>query len=158
MHPCLVTAYKLDELARAAEVAPRTVRYYVQRGLLRAPDFRGKDTTYGPEHLLRLQAIKRLQEAHLPLDEIQGRLGSASTTELERLAAGTLAERPGTAKPASRVAPDARPPERWDRIVLAPGVELHVRSDADPEARRIARSIQTQYGPSIGSDHEESSR
>lgn len=36
--------------------------------------------------------------------------------------------------------------ERWDRVRLAPGLELHVRSDAGPEARRAAREIQSQYG------------
>ena len=51
--------YKLEELARAAGTSPRTVRYYVQRGLLPAPAFRGKDTAYGPEHLVRLRAIRQ---------------------------------------------------------------------------------------------------
>ena len=37
-----MSAYKLDDLAAAAGVSPRTVRYYVQRGLLPAPPFRGR--------------------------------------------------------------------------------------------------------------------
>ncbi len=78
--------YKLDELAGEAGVSPRTVRYYVQRGLLPAPEFRGKDTVYRREHLLRLAAIKRLQQASLPLDEIQVRLAGATEGELERIA------------------------------------------------------------------------
>jgi len=86
--------YKLHELAEEAGVAPRTVRYYVQRGLLPAPDFRGKDTAYGREHLLRLQAIKRLQQAHLPLDEIQNRLANVTEAELLRL---STSEAPGYA-------------------------------------------------------------
>jgi len=53
--------FKLDELAAAAGVSGRTVRYYVQRGLLPAPQFRGRDTAYDEEHLLRLQAIRRMQ-------------------------------------------------------------------------------------------------
>lgn len=80
--------YKIDELAAEAGVSPRTVRYYVQRGLLPAPEFRGKDTVYGRDHLLRLQAIKRLQQQHMPLDEIQVRLQSASDVELLRIAKG----------------------------------------------------------------------
>jgi DNA-binding transcriptional MerR regulator len=87
----LVTlTYKLEELAAEAGVSPRTVRYYVQRGLLPAPEFRGKDTVYGREHLLRLHAIKRLQQAHLALDEIQVRLASATDSELERIARGEV--------------------------------------------------------------------
>jgi DNA-binding transcriptional MerR regulator len=80
--------YKIEELAAEAGVSPRTVRYYVQRGLLPAPEFRGKDTAYGQAHLLRLHAIKRLQQAHLPLDEIQARLLSMTEAELVRLARG----------------------------------------------------------------------
>src|SRR5262249_57458188 len=72
--------YKLEELARAADVSPRTVRYYVQRGLLPAPAFRGKDTVYTAEHLARLNAIKKAQARFMPLDAIQAefeRRGSA---------------------------------------------------------------------------------
>jgi len=82
--------YKLEELAAEAGVSPRTVRYYVQRGLLAAPEFRGKDTAYGREHLLRLHAIKHLQEAHLPLDGIQVRLANATEAELVKLARGNV--------------------------------------------------------------------
>lgn len=82
----MTRSYKLEELAAEAGVSPRTVRYYVQRGLLPAPEFRGKDTVYGREHLLRLHAIKRLQQGHLPLDEIQVRLANATLAELARLA------------------------------------------------------------------------
>lgn len=84
----MTATYKIEELAAEAGVSPRTVRYYVQRGLLPAPEFRGKDTAYGREHLLRLRAIKRLQEAHLPLDEIQSRLAGMGTLEMERIAQG----------------------------------------------------------------------
>ena len=64
--------YGIKALAELGGVTRRTVRYYVQRGLLPAPAFRGKDTAYGPEHLVRLRAIRRLQEAFFPLDAIAG--------------------------------------------------------------------------------------
>ena len=153
----LVTAYKLEDLAREAQVAPRTVRYYVQRGLLPAPDFRGKDTTYGPEHLIRLLAIKRLQQAHLPLDEIQVRVSSASRDELERLAKSDVVAvalplppqpLPQPSHPYRR-APSIPPAplrsESWERIEIAPGLELHVRADAGADALRIAQQIQSTY-------------
>jgi DNA-binding transcriptional MerR regulator len=152
-----VTQYKLDELARAAEVAPRTVRYYVQRGLVPAPEFHGKDTSYGPEHLLRLRAIKRLQEARLPLEEIAARLAAASPAELERLAAEP-AFHDGAAsgpKPRAGEASAPRPPApraalhgaRWERFVLAPGLELHLADGADPRVERLARAILDQHRP-----------
>ena len=154
-----MTTYKLEDLAREAGVAARTVRYYVQRGLLPPPEFRGRDTTYGVEHLLRLRAVKRLQEAHLPLDEIQARLEGASHAELEKLAGAevTIAvplppvEVEGShpyRSPPRRRPPDPGPEgETWRRLELAPGVELHVRADAGPEARRVAREIESQYRP-----------
>src|SRR5262249_27518770 len=63
-------ALKLEELARRAGVSPRTVRYYIQRGLLPAPDFKGPDTAYGERHLLGLRIIRKLQVAYWPLDAI----------------------------------------------------------------------------------------
>ncbi|MCK6587013.1 MAG: MerR family transcriptional regulator [Polyangiaceae bacterium] len=153
-----MTSYKIDELAREASVSPRTVRYYVQRGLLPAPAFHGRDTAYDRGHLLRLQVIKKLQEGHLPLDEIQVRIGAASDKELERmLASGESSPSPRGARggriPASdephSPSIDSSPPgtrETWDRIHLMDGLELHVRSDAGVEARRAALEIQSQYG------------
>ena len=78
-----VTEPKLDELAERAGVSPRTVRYYIQRGLLTAPAFRGADTAYGEEHLVALRAIKKLQEAYWPLDAIGGALANRSPAELD---------------------------------------------------------------------------
>ncbi|WP_437494787.1 helix-turn-helix domain-containing protein [Sorangium sp. So ce1014] len=147
-----VTTYKLDELAGEAAVAPRTVRYYVQRGLLPAPEFRGKDTAYGREHLARLRAIKVLQQAHLPLEEIQARLAGAGLDEIERLAAGgppaaQAARCAGPAAAAAAEPPAAGAPRggRWERVEIADGVELHVRSDAPEPSRRIARDIESRY-------------
>jgi DNA-binding transcriptional MerR regulator len=154
-----VTSYKIDELAREGQVSPRTIRYYVQRGLLPAPAFHGKDTTYDRGHLLRLQVIKKLQEGHLPLDEIQAKIGAASEKELERmLADGSAPPPPKNAThrggpyrnpapgepPSKEAASEAR--ERWERIHLMPGLELHVRSDAGADAKRAALEIQSQYG------------
>src|SRR3954463_13515501 len=93
------TNYKLEELAVAAGVSSRTVRYYVQRGLLSAPVFRGRDTAYDEDHLLRLRAIKRLQERFVSLDAIQAELEQRSREELEKGAAGG-APPPGGGRPA----------------------------------------------------------
>jgi DNA-binding transcriptional MerR regulator len=113
--------YKLDELAAAAGVSARTVRYYVQRGLLPAPAFRGRDTVYDGNHLRRLRAIKRLQEQYLPLDAIQVELERRGAWELE----GLPVVPPPAAQPALAPATQPAPaPERWLRWELAPGVEL----------------------------------
>lgn len=67
----------LAELADRAGVSPRTIRYYIQEGLLPSPEARGPGAHYGPEHLDTLRIIKRLQYDHLPLAEIRRLLEEA---------------------------------------------------------------------------------
>lgn len=75
----------IAELAEQTGVTPRTVRYYVAEGLLPPPGGAGQQRVYTDEHLRRLQAIKRLKEAYLPLDEIRRQLAMLPAEELERL-------------------------------------------------------------------------
>lgn len=136
------TTYKLGELAQAAGTSPRTVRYYVQRGLLPPPAFRGKDSAYAREHLLRLRAIRRLQEAYLPLDAIAAELEGKTAEQIERIAASEVREERALQRSTS--APDMEEAETgaaWRRIVLARGLELHVAEDAPPATKALARSI-----------------
>jgi len=77
--------YSLAELARLADVTPRTIRYYVAQGLLPAPEAAGPATRYGEGHLARLRLIKRLQRDHLPLAEIRIRLERMEDEEVQVL-------------------------------------------------------------------------
>ncbi len=76
--PAAPTGYSAAELARAAGIAPRTVRHYVAVGLLAKPEFRARRTTYGREHLVRLLAIQKLRAQKLGIGEIKRRLAKAS--------------------------------------------------------------------------------
>src|SRR5262245_45258526 len=78
-------AYSLADLARLADVTPRTVRYYVSQGLLPSPEAAGPATRYGEGHLARLRLIKRLQREHLPLAEIRARLERLGDDEVGAL-------------------------------------------------------------------------
>lgn len=135
--------WKLDELAERAGVSPRTVRYYVQRGLLPAPEFRGPDTAYGEEHLARLRAIRALQERHQPLDAIQALLDSRSVDEIARIGRGELPAGVDVAATLARpVEPAATAPtERITRHLLAPGLELLVNDHATPGVRALAERL-----------------
>ena len=104
--------YNADELADLGGVSRRTVRYYVQEGLLPAPLGVGRGRHYGRAHLDRLLEVKAWQEAGRSLGEI--RAGRAP-----RSGGGTPAPR------ASRLLPRST----WRRLELAPGVELHVAHD-----------------------------
>ena len=133
------TEWKLPDLADLAGVSPRTVRYYVQRGLLPPPVFRGKDTVYGDEHLTRLKAIRALQDKFLPLDAIQIELERLSGPELAKVASGQ-----GGPPPFVPMVPMPAPKTtatRWVRYELAPGLELHVDEHADAGVRALAEKI-----------------
>jgi DNA-binding transcriptional MerR regulator len=98
--------YGVEELAARAGVSRRTVRYYVQRGLLEAPTGLGRGKHYTAQHLAALIAIRDLQEAGVPLEEIGARLRGESPVAREPVALAQSA---------------------WTRVELAEGLELHVR-------------------------------
>lgn len=68
--------YTIGELAQAADVTTRTIRYYVAQGLLPPPYSGGRAASYGQEHLHRLELIKLLKQEFLPLNEIKTLLDS----------------------------------------------------------------------------------
>ncbi len=112
--------YSIGELADAGGVSRRTVRYYVQRGLLSPPTGLGRSAHYDAAHLARLIRVRQLQQAGVPLEEIAARLDDVPLAD--------SGPRPGVA-PAHRAAPATR----WQRLTLADGVELSVRDGAlDP--------------------------
>jgi DNA-binding transcriptional MerR regulator len=151
----------LLELSDKAKVSPRTIRYYIQQGLLPAPETRGPGAHYGPEHVDRLLLIRRLQQEHLPLSEIRRRIEKLTPEEVKRFL-DTQPEKPPTSASeyVKRVlaegigsvkametplgvwrpeAPQRKPaPARsqWERFTLAPDVELHVRRPGSREDQR----------------------
>lgn len=76
--------FELSELCDRAGVTRRTVRYYVQQGLLPAPGM-GPGTKYGRGHLDRLRLIRRYQRDHLPLAEIRKRLAQLDDDEVANI-------------------------------------------------------------------------
>ena len=104
--------YAIGELSALAGVSRRTVRYYVQEGLLPSPLGVGRGRHYGRPHLDRLLEVKAQQEAGLSLEEIRARRGPS----------------PGGSTPAPRLS-QPLPRSAWRRLELAPGVELHVAHD-----------------------------
>jgi len=144
---------KLEELAARAGVSARTVRYYIQRGLLQAPEFRGPDTNYDEHHLLALKAIRSLQDAHLPLDAIASVLRGKSADELRSIGSGKapspvqMQVQPGPGAAAGRDdSAIARPPplgtpRRGTRFELAAGLELWLSDGASDATRELADAL-----------------
>jgi len=84
--PSSPSEYTIDELASAAHVPSRTVRFYQARGALMPPEIRGRLAYYGAAHLERLRLIAQLQDRGLRIDAIRDLLTSIDRGEV------TLAE------------------------------------------------------------------
>ena len=59
--------WRVEELARRADVSVDTIRFYQKRRLLPPPAREGRVAWYGPEHLERLARIRELQRQGLTL-------------------------------------------------------------------------------------------
>ncbi|GAB2665151.1 MerR family transcriptional regulator [Nocardia goodfellowii] len=71
--------YRVAELAEAAAVPVRTVRYYQERGLLAAPERRGRHAIYDNSHLERLTLIADLLARGHSLEGIADLITSAES-------------------------------------------------------------------------------
>ena len=116
--------YSIAELAERGGVTRRTVRYYVQRGLLPTPLGTGRGPHYTAAHLERLIHIRQLQERGVPLAEVAAQLDGVPQTPV------SAPEAPAERRTSLRAASPHVLPEggTWMRFVLADGVELHVRA------------------------------
>jgi len=77
----------ISELAKRSGTTVRTIRYYIQEGLLPQPDIRGRYSVYDQKYLERLELIKRLKDAYLPLKEIKRLINSLDDHEIQALLA-----------------------------------------------------------------------
>jgi DNA-binding transcriptional MerR regulator len=133
----------IGELADAAGVSRRAVRFYVQRGLLPPPTARGRGAHYEQAHVERLLRILRLQDAGHSLAAVgtllaEGDGGDALPAPApgHRAAAQVPGALPavGVAEAEARVRPR---PQLVIRLRLAEGIELQLdaaRYNPDAEA------------------------
>jgi DNA-binding transcriptional MerR regulator len=91
--------FLINQLARQANVSVRTIRYYINEGLLPSPEVRGRYSYYDESYLLRIRLIKRLQDAFLPLKEIRLQMEALDIAEIKNL----LAEKDEKNIPASEL-------------------------------------------------------
>lgn len=148
--------FSIGELASLGGVNRRTVRYYVQRGLLEAPGGTGRGRHYTQSHLDTLLQIRQLQEAGRSLDEIartlRGEPSQASPSGAARMEDGDAVSKKGAegqraaaegvmlAGPGGVGALPQR--RRWARLTLAEGLELHLRMDRfDLDDEDLARLV-----------------
>jgi DNA-binding transcriptional MerR regulator len=107
----------IEELADAAGLTRRGIRFYVQQELLPAPHGVGRGKHYDQTHLERLGLIRDLQAAGHSLEEIRQIIAGKSI--------GTSVARKSLQAPAPPVAaPPALRAELWRRLRIMEGVEL----------------------------------
>jgi DNA-binding transcriptional MerR regulator len=75
--------FTIDELASAARLPSRTIRFYQSRGALMPPEIRGRVAYYGRAHLERLKLIAQLQDRGLRIDAIRDLLASIDRGEVD---------------------------------------------------------------------------
>jgi DNA-binding transcriptional MerR regulator len=100
-------SYSIDELSSLAELPRRTVRYYIQQGLVDRPVGEKRAAYYTALHLEQLLTIRKWQHAGLSLDRIREILAGPD--------AGTLP--PMRPRGAGTV-------EVWSHLVVADGLEV----------------------------------
>ena len=114
--------------ARAAPSA-RAVRFYVSNGLLDRPEGTGTAAIYNYRHLLQLLAIKVRQREGQTLEVIKREMRETTGDLLERRIAQSLAPALG-ARADVVVAQDDQRALAWRRVLVADGIEIHVRDDS----------------------------
>jgi DNA-binding transcriptional MerR regulator len=104
----------IAELAAAAGVSRRAVRFYVQRRLMGPPLGRGRGRHYDRGHLEQLERIRELQLAGHSLDAIR------------RIQKGEAVSPPDDSRSVRSRPRSTMRAGLWTRLQIADGVELHL--------------------------------
>jgi DNA-binding transcriptional MerR regulator len=86
--------YSLADLGDLTGVSPRTVRYYIQQGLLPAAPRTGPGARYAEDSLRRLRFIRACQEDGWPLAKVRDHLERLSPDEVEAMLSAMAPQRP----------------------------------------------------------------
>jgi len=120
----------IDQIATLTGLTARTVRYYIQQGLVSRPEGAKRGAYYERRHVEQLLLIRRWSDAGVSLDRIRELIAGAPEDPPPRPA------RPGAV-------------EVWSRMTLADGLEVHLepgRAGLSPEqVRALVRGITALY-------------
>jgi len=134
--------HSLESLATLTGLTPRTVRYYIQQGLVDRPLGEKRGAYYVARHLEQLLQIRRWVDAGLSLERI---------AEL----------RAGAPEDPTRRASTPASVEVWSRLTLADGLEVHLEPGraglSAEQVRRLVRRFTEAYRELRSNDNKESS-
>lgn len=132
MNDSTAPRYSIDELAALAELPRRTVRFYIQQGLVDRPIGERRAAYYLASHLEQLLTIRKWQNAGLSLDRIREILAGPDSGALPP----PRPRGPGTV-------------EVWSHLVVADGLEVTLepsRAGMSPEdVRSFFRGVGALY-------------
>ena len=130
-------SYPLSELCALVDLPVRTVRYYVQQGLVDRPQGETRAARYSQQHVDQLLVIKKWSAAGLSLDRIRELLAGTEPSVPQRK------RRPGSVEVASH-------------LYVADGLEILIepgRAGLTPEqVRQFAKGVMVLYEEVTGSD------
>lgn len=134
----------VQALCALANVRPRTLRQWIEDGLVERPEVHSYNTFYSPKAVLQVRVIAHLRAAGQRLRVIAPKVKGASDAALKALLPAVVVE-PVVPTP-SAVAEDHAPEgERWVVISLMAGLQLMVRADATAFVHRAAAEIARSY-------------
>ena len=133
----LTPSYPLADLCVLADLSPRTVRYYVQMGLVDRPEGETRAARYGAKQLEQLLLIKKWTAAGLSLERIRELLhGEQPPVPPRARAIGTVEVR--------------------SHLMVADGVDLVIepgRAGLTPEqVRRFIKGVMAVFAQVSGED------
>jgi DNA-binding transcriptional MerR regulator len=109
--------YTIDDLSELTGLTRRTIRFYIQEGIIEPPAGRGRGGFYFDSHLSDLSKIKELQEKGLNLESIKNIINSKDYS-----ADRESGEIPSAGRLSRQV---------WAKYELAEGIELNIRRDIE---------------------------
>ena len=121
----------MQEMVAKTGTSKRKIYEWIRAGLLPPPTSSGRGVRYDDAFVERVMTIVRLRHEGLYCDQIRHHLESAP---------------PEPSEAAPSELPVAPSSERWERLMLLPGLELSYRTDGGSVLRRLAAEIWKQFG------------
>ncbi len=118
--------FTIDDLCRLSDFPKRTVRYYIQLGLVDRPIGETRSAHYLEVHLDQLLQIKRLTEAGVSLERVREVMaGEESPVSVNQRKPGSIAVK--------------------SHLYIAPGIELQISPDesgmSPEQVRALVREV-----------------
>ena len=108
---------------------PRSFRHYQTLGCIDPPKRDGKQAVYGVRHFTQALLVRKLLSERVPAEKMTGLMTGRSTEETKRLLFGGIEMVARAIDGGEGSASVSEVPESWKRVVVRPGIELHLRED-----------------------------